>query len=263
MPGLGRIYVPDARDWSMRSALDKIATLTPLEQANLTVQSSRATAAATKAWIRIATPLIEGLVPVPPIPPTPPTPPTPPSSTVTWNDIYRLDQGQTSHCVGFGWTGWRGCAPTEDVVTNADADTAYYACKVIDGDPKAETGSSVRSGAKVMQNMGLLTNYVFDTDVDVVVAWIQQHGPVVFGSNWNQNMFNPDPSGLVDIGGALAGGHCYLGHSYNPATDMIQCRNSWGASWGVNGDFWIKRIDMATLLAAQGEACAATEVYKA
>lgn len=198
----------------------------------------------------------------PPAPgPTPAPGPVPsPSGAVTWEDAAHLDQGDTPHCVGFGWAGWEACAPIEDVVDNADGNAIYYAAKKVDGQPGQENGSSVRSGAKVMQSRGKLQTYAFTTSIDSLVAWLTAHGPVVMGTDWTQDMFNPDADGRVAPTGPVAGGHCYLAIGYDPETELVRFRNSWGTGWGVDGDFFMHRDDVAELLQAQGEACAAVEV---
>ena len=44
------------------------------------------------------------------------------------------------------------------------------------------------------------------------------------------------------------------------AEDGYLFQNSWGSSWGLNGRFKIKTADLASLLAAQGEACCTAEL---
>jgi hypothetical protein len=176
-----------------------------------------------------------------------------------WVDPIQLDQGQTGHCVGFGWAGWGDATPVQDTFQNADGDAIYYECKVIDGEPLAEDGSNVRSGAKAMQNRGRLTAYAFATNTAQIDEWFN-HGPVVFGSDWYHDMFTPDPAGTVHATGAIDGGHCYLGlDDLAPAEDAYLCQNSWG-DWGpLHGRFKISKADMAMLLASGGEACLAAE----
>jgi hypothetical protein len=182
-----------------------------------------------------------------------------PTAAVSWHDAVVLDQGDTSRCVGFGWCGWGDCAPIEDAFTNADGDAVYYAAKVIDGEPKAETGSSVRSGAKAMQNRGKVASYYFAASIADVRDWVSRHGPVVMGTDWHAGMFHPDAAGYTHPTGPVVGGHCYLLVGYDPATSRYEFVNSWGESWGRAGRFYMAEPDVAALLAAGGEACAAVE----
>ena len=200
--------------------------------------------------------------PAPAPAPAPPPAPAPAPPVTAWQDQIQLDQGQTNHCVGFGWAAWGDCAPVEDQYQNADGDTIYSECKVIDGQPGQQNGSSVRSGAKAMQNRGRLGAYVFASTTDEVKQWVTQHGPVVIGSSWTQDMFTPDANGVVRPNGAAAGGHCYLLLGYDPATDLFQFDNSWGSKWGQAGRFFMSATDFDTLVMKDpnGEACAGLEL---
>ena len=71
--------------------------------------------------------------------------------------------------------------------------------------------------------------------------WINNNGPVVVGTAWTDDMFSPDSNGLVKPTGAVAGGHCYLMLEEVDADDTYVFQNSWGASWGHNGRFKMKR----------------------
>lgn len=195
--------------------------------------------------------------------PTPIPTPTPVSKEKVWNLDDYLDQGNTGHCVGFGWTGWYNAAPTEHNESNAYGHAWYYDAKIFDGEPNAENGSYVRSGAKVAKQRGFLTSYVFAHTVEEIKQWVLNYGPVVVGSDWYNNMFDTDVNGFVKPTGGIAGGHCFILIGYSPDTDIFLFQNSWGRNWGLGGRFKMKASDFDTLLQAQGEACASTEIPKA
>jgi hypothetical protein len=186
--------------------------------------------------------------------------PIPADSTPAWQDLIQLDQGQTGHCVGFGWCGWGDAAPVEDTFQNADAHALYYECKVIDGQPGQENGSTVRSGAIAMRNRGRLAAFAFARSIDEINGWVDTQGPVVMGTNWTEAMFNPDSQGYVRPTGAIAGGHCYLMLDRIDEADAYLFQNSWGVGWGDQGRFRMKRKDLDHLLAQQGEACLTLEL---
>lgn len=213
--------------------------------------------------------------PVPPSPKPAPTPPTPPSPNPTalrrqvWNVSYLLDQLQTGHCVGFGGTHWGISDPVNDKWTVADAHALYYACKVRDGEPGAEDGSSVRTLAQQLQSMGRLANYVWcatvtetgKQQVESVTDWLLHQGPVVMGTNWTADMFNPNAQGVIRPTGKIEGGHCYLAHGVDLDLGLVKFAQSWGPTWGVEGGhFYMSTADLQHLLDAQGEALATLEL---
>lgn len=186
------------------------------------------------------------------------TPPTP-STDKSWDTSgFQLDQGQTGHCVGFGWAGWSDAEPVENTYANSDGHAIYYECKVIEGDPGGEDGAYTRDGAKAMQNRGRLTTYAFASTMNDVLAWIRQHGPLVVGTDWTYDMFDPDANGYVKPTGDVAGGHCYL--MYGVEGDSLLFKNSWGDSWALGGSFKMKVSDWTTLFQSYGEAVASVEL---
>jgi hypothetical protein len=216
-----------------------------------------------KAWAKAITQAVKDLQGVTPAPtPTPdPTPtPTPtPATENPWHDPEQLDQGQTGHCVGFGWTQFLNTDPINDHDDNNVAHAVYYEAKIIDGEPKQENGSSVRSGAKAIKNRGRVGAYVFAATMDEIKQWIQTKGPVVVGTDWYNGMFSPDANGFIQPTGTVAGGHCYLLVGWD-SNDVLTFQNSWGTNWGLNGYFKMHASDWKVLFDAQGEACAAAEL---
>ncbi|MGH7484199.1 MAG: C1 family peptidase, partial [bacterium] len=189
----------------------------------------------------------------------------PPS--VLWADKVVLDQGDFGTCIGNGWAGWGDSLPIADTYSEADARAIYYEATCIDGqcDTSYQNGSTVRSGAKAMQNRKRLASYAFLTTLDTIREWLANHGPIVFGSDWTNDMFTPDALGFVKPTGGVAGGHCFLCIGYDTSTDSFRFRNSWGSGWGLSGDFLLKSADVTTLLAGiddPGEACAAAELLE-
>jgi C1A family cysteine protease len=91
---------------------------------------------------------------------------------------------------------------------------------------------------------------------------------MVLGTSWHWNMFDPDSSGYLRLGGGNAGGHAYLAvavnrNRINPDRSdggSIRILNSWGESWGQKGRAWITMADMATLLEDDGEAAMGVEI---
>jgi len=81
---------------------------------------------------------------------------------------------------------------------------------------------------------------------------------VVVGTAWTNDMENADPvTGLVSVGSLdpsnIGGGHEYLALGFNPITQRLKFRNSWGDEWGLDGDFYVTYSDYQRLIAAQGD----------
>lgn len=248
--------------------LEAFVSADPLAQAFAALLASPHVAKATKAWaVQVMQVIAPGPTPVPT-----PTPTPAPVAAKQWPDTEpTLDQGQTPHCIGFGGSQWVNTDPVDDHYTNADGDALYYECKVLDGEPKAEDGSSVHTLAKALGNRGLLTTYAWATTTDAITQWILTNGSVVAGTDWMNDMFNPDADGIIHPTGGVAGGHCYLLDEFLPAGSLLPSgtaaaedyygiHNSWSDAWGVKGHAYISVKDFGGLLANSGEALAAVEV---
>jgi hypothetical protein len=252
---LGRVYREDARDWTMEQLTRGLEVPDSILQMSVqdvleetTFFSSWRDYLVLWRWLKLHQKPGPG--------------PAPADTTPPWEDLIQLDQGQTGHCVGFGWGGWGDAAPIQDTFQNADAHAIYYECKVIDGQPGQENGSTVRSGALAMRNRGRLAAFAFARSIDEIDSWINTQGPVVMGTDWMNDMFNPDANGYVRPTGGVAGGHCYLMLDRLDQDDAYLFDNSWGLSWGDQGRFRMKRKDLQHLLSQQGEACFALELPK-
>jgi hypothetical protein len=183
-----------------------------------------------------------------------------------WRLLYWLDQGDEGACVGFSWTHELGAWPAPVVVTDEFARGVYHEAQQLDEWPgEAYEGTSVLGGAKAVHGRGYMEEYRWATSMDDLVLAVGYHGPAVIGVNWLDSMFNPRPSGLVDTSGNVAGGHAILivGVSLHPRLQnerltepVFRLRNSWGRSWGHNGDCYVKVSDMPKLFDSGNiEAC--------
>lgn len=175
----------------------------------------------------------------------------------TWSCAAYLDQGSEGACVGFGWTHEAAARPAVvQNLTNAIARTVYKLAQKYDEWPGDNyEGSSVLGGAKAAQKMGWLTEYRWAFGEDDLAMAVGYKGPAVLGVNWYEGMTEPDKNGIIRPTGDALGGHCILCNGINVKRGLYRLHNSWGASWGVNGECFISFSDMATLLKKQGEAC--------
>jgi hypothetical protein len=184
-------------------------------------------------------------------------------ASVLWTPGPPIDQGSEGACVGFAWTNEALASPVR-VELPSDPDVfarqLYQQAQTLDDWPGEDyEGTSVLAGAKAVQAHGYLREYRWCFSVNDVILAIVQHGPVVLGIPWLEDMFTPDTDGELHATGAVAGGHAILANGYIPRLirdrPMIHLQNSWGADWGRNGGGWISTEGLASLLANDGEAC--------
>jgi hypothetical protein len=263
--------VPDDRNYPMSRALEVLeagGTPTALDLALAAVQKSSMTSKAVKAWAKLVTAALEpSPIPTPPPPPapvptptpTPPPPPQPAPAPTVWADAVVLDQGNVGSCTGNGWTGLLDADPLPHTYQEDTALKIYWQAKVLDGEPHLDNGTTVEQAAKATKGFGLIKSYVFAASAAEALTWVRTQGPVVVGTAWFDDMFDPDVNGFVKVSGNLAGGHCYLVLGHSPSAGVVTCLNSWGTSWGKNGRFYLKEADFAWLISQQGEAAAAVE----
>jgi hypothetical protein len=149
--------------------------------------------------------------------------------------------------------------PTWTVYSKEDAHDFYYKCKIVDGEPGAENGSTIRSAAKVLQDVGAIDNYAFAREVESIRWWILNKGPLIVGTLWTEGMMTPDENNMLDISGFILGGHAYLINEWTK-DGRVGIKNSWGPKWGDNGKAYITVEDFRRLFYYGGEALAAVEL---
>jgi len=177
--------------------------------------------------------------------------------TKKWQDYAILDQGSDGACVGFGTSGELAAEPEPVPNINYNfAMSVYNDAKRIDEWPGEDyEGTSVLAGAKVAKNRGYYSNYLWaDNELDMART-ISNYGPVIIGIDWYEGMMDPDSNGYLHPTGQVVGGHCVVVIGINYESGFYTIRNSWGQSWGDNGEAKIYRTDMAKLIAANGDVC--------
>lgn len=137
----------------------------------------------------------------------------------------------------------------------------YRRAQAIDEWPgDAYDGTSIRAGAQTLRQQGLIDSFHWALGIDEVVDTLLRLGPVVLGTAWLSDMFEPNSRGVVSASGYPVGGHAYLANGVNTTRRVIRCKNSWGRGFADNGHFWLTFDDLAALLEHDGEACIAVEV---
>ena len=187
-----------------------------------------------------------------------------------WGHNTVIDQGREGACVGFAWTNELICNPrphpdVPQYVGDAFARKIYKRAQQLDPWPGENyEGTSVLAGAKAIMETGYLTQYRWAFNIEQVRDAVIAEGPVILGINWYDSMYSTRPSGLVEVGGKVVGGHAIALTGYNPRArlkgeggykEVFRWKNSWGTSYGKNGTGYVKIEDLERLLKEDGEAC--------
>ena len=183
--------------------------------------------------------------------------PTRKRRSYTWRCLQWLDQGATSGCTGFAVSHEMIARPAEvKGITNQTAQNLYEQAQVLDQWPGEDyEGSSVLGAMKAAVIQGYYVEYRWAFNENDIAASVGYFGPVVMGTNWYSDMMSPDTNGIIRPMGPLVGGHAYLICGYSKKTGLYRIRNSWGKSWGIDGDCFIEAEDVAYLMSQDAEAC--------
>jgi hypothetical protein len=175
----------------------------------------------------------------------------------SWACDVNLDQGQDGACVGFSVSQEAAARPVVvPGITNDVAVEIYHRARVLDDFPGEDyEGSSVLGGIKAGRERGWYPEFRWAFGLDDLVLAIGYKGPAVLGINWYTGMFDPDTSGFLHVTGVIEGGHAILANRVNVQKRYVTLHNSWGLTWGLNGEAKITYEDLDRLLHEQGEAC--------
>jgi len=182
-----------------------------------------------------------------------------------------LDQGSTPACVGFSSYKFLEAAPVLNTQMPFGPYDLYKAAQEFDEWPGEDyEGTSVRGAFKFLQSKGYVKEYRWAFNLYLILSQVLTVGPVVFGSNWFENMLEPDKDGLITPSGEIVGGHAYLlvgahrGRYFKRASKKLgvfRVLNSWGEGWGQRGRAWIQFKHVRELLkSGNAEACVAHEI---
>lgn len=188
----------------------------------------------------------------------------------TWFTDQVFDQGDMPQCVAYSSIGWLMASPVRNTTNVPTFGEFYTDCQRNDELPGEEPlyqGTSVRASFKVLKQRGYVSEYRWAFNAATVVDHLLVKSPVVTGTTWLGDMFDPDKNGFLRVSGQPAGGHAYLLIGANRdklcpdgSRGAIRIVNSWNREWGQSGRAWIAMTDFDKLMADDGEAATATEV---
>jgi len=181
----------------------------------------------------------------------------------TWRNTEWYDQKTEGACVAFALGHELNARPAE--VKNISEEwlvkKVYWNAQKIDpwqggsypGANPFYEGTSILAGVQTLHRLGAFKEYRWAFNMKDLILGVGYNGPAVIGVNWYQGMFNPDQHGFIRPTGLLAGGHAVMLKAVNVRKQIFTIRNSWGRSWGREGDCYITFTDLARLMAERGE----------
>ena len=174
----------------------------------------------------------------------------------TWSCGVWLDQGNEGSCTGFSLSQEAAARPVKvQGVTNDVARAVYYRARELDQwEGEDYEGSSVLAAAKAGMERGWYKEYRWAFGEEDLRLAVGYKGPVVLGINWLEGMMEPNAKGVIFAAGQSIGGHAILCNGFNVKTELYRLHNSWGKSWGINGECFISAENLSGLLMDQGEA---------
>jgi len=185
-----------------------------------------------------------------------------PLRSYTWSCATVLDQLSEGVCVGCAWAHEMAARPRVWPVDLQLARLIYREATFIDPWPANDQpvvnynhGTSILAGAKIATQLGHYKEYRWAFDMQEALLALSYFGPGVAGVNWYESMYDPDASGLLHITGQPVGGHAILVNGLNVAKKLVRVHNSWGSSWGINGEAFLTFDDFERLLDESGEFC--------
>lgn len=182
------------------------------------------------------------------------------------NAFDSLNQGSEGTCVGHDWKHWLlteplvQAGPTQEPTALAIYDRATEIDEFPGNDGHNRAfGTSVRAGAEVLKQRGLIAEYRHAQRLQDVTDWLADKGPVVIGVNWYTGMARDFDGSLLRPTGPILGGHCVCVQGVDFDKGVVLIRNSWGKTWGPwqNGLGHIAFADLEKLLFAEGGDCIA------
>lgn len=80
---------------------------------------------------------------------------------------------------------------------------------------------------------------VLQGDIQDMKSWLAAKGPLVACFSVYEDFFHYSSGVYTYVSGKFQGGHCICVIGYDETLGAWLCKNSWAASWGMGGYFWI------------------------
>jgi hypothetical protein len=165
----------------------------------------------------------------------------------------RFDQGNTNSCVGQSTGLIKRVQERRDLHRDLKIDPVaiWMESKLNDGigRPEDNRGTFIRTALDRLLLSAPVTagwsprlriaSYFRIQTLDEAKAAIFAVGPIVVGSTWFEEWFDPEPDGMLPKGRKDVGGHAFVLYGWDNEREAFRAANSWGTGWGDHGDFWI------------------------
>ena len=200
-----------------------------------------------------------------------------------WEIERRLDQGNSSASTAFAVTHGLMTAPRRvKELDDVFAFKLYEEARRFDpwsSDPSE--GTSLLATLQALKRTGYVGEYRWAFTVNEAILALTRLGPLMVASDWTQSMMEPEANGLlrVDPDSGVIGGHSFLinaivldysrkfrliggGGVIKNNVPLLRMQNSFGSSWGHDGQAYIWADDLESLLVGfetSGE-CAVTTI---
>jgi hypothetical protein len=191
----------------------------------------------------------------------------PPDRAILWSHRAPVHRQRLGACVAHSTEQLFNTAPYAALrakrnrrryYTEADAEAFYAEVTAADTFPGAyppdDTGTSALSAAKVLKADGIIGRYEWAFGLAHLRRWLP-FGPAMLGVWWREAMDYPGPGAIVRYEGDDVEGHEFVCLGYNPRAKgrEFTMLNSWGASFGERGRFYMAEGQVDAMLDNEGD----------
>jgi hypothetical protein len=117
-------------------------------------------------------------------------------------------------------------------------------------DRRLHQGYPLRATPDQAAAHGIGAYYRVPIAVDAIKAALlvsPPNGGVIIGGPWYHSRFHPLASGELPPADYVVGGHAWWLRGWSDRTKTFRGRNSWGAGWGLSGDFLLPYAYLARM----------------